>query len=496
MRDSLLVAGLLGFTSGILCRSFFFFPWQILAFIFLLVGILIFSWLRARKIVYLMCAVTLLGVIVGAGRVMLATPSLPETFASRVGTEVLLEGVVSRESDIRETTQRVTIEVEDDGERTKVLAVAPLYPEIQYGSRVTVRGMLARPEPFETDTGRTFRYDRFLAKDGIFALVESASIDTVAPREGIASLIMQTLLEGKHKFQEGLARAIPEPGASLANGLLTGGKQGLGPKLLDAFIVAGLVHIVVLSGYNVMIVAEGVMRALSFLPRRGSAIAAGITIALFVLAAGAGAASVRAGLMAGLALVARATGRTYAVVRALLIVAVLMLLMNPLLLAFDPGFQLSFVATLGLILLAPILEARFTKIRSVFWRELLAATLAAQIAVLPLLLFQTGLFSIVSLPANLLVLPLVPIAMLLAALAGVVGMLLPAFAPFAGLPAYALLSFIITTAEFTSTLPLASIVVPKFPFWITVAAYLGLGYVIAKMSAKQTASSTSMRLKL
>ncbi|MES2931454.1 MAG: ComEC/Rec2 family competence protein [Patescibacteria group bacterium] len=493
MSRTLLVAGPLGFTGGLLCRSFFFFPWQVLVFALLLSGIFVLAWMHARRVLYGACAVALLGVAIGAGRVMLAPSSLPETFASRIGTEVVLEGVVSREPDIRETTQRVTIKVEDSGERTNALAIAPLYPEIEYGSRVAIRGTLAYPEPFETDTGRTFRYDRFLAKEGIFALVESASIDTIAPREGITSLITQTLLNGKHQFQEGLARAIPEPGASLANGLLTGGKQGLGPKLLDAFIVTGLVHIVVLSGYNVMIVAEGVMRSLSFLPRRGSAIAAGITIALFVLAAGAGAASVRAGLMAGLALVARATGRTYAVVRALLVVAVLMLFMNPLLLAFDPGFQLSFVATLGLILLAPILEARFTKIRSAFWRELLAATLAAQIAVLPLLLFQTGLFSLVSIPANLLVLPFVPLAMLLAALAGGIGMVLPALAPFAGLPAHAVLSFIIWIAEFASTLPVASVAVPKFPFLITIAVYLGLGYVVAKMPAKREASPAFVR---
>lgn len=497
MRDTLLFAGLLGFLSGILCRSFFFFPWQALVFVLLLASILFLAWVMVhRRILYLVCAVVLLSAFVGAGRVMLAPSSLPETFASRVGTEIMLEGVVQAEPDIRETTQRVAVEVEDSGQRTKVLVVAPLYPEIEYGSRVVIRGTLAYPEPFETDTGRTFRYDRFLAKDGIFALVESASIHTLAPREGIASLLMQTLLEGKHQFQEGLARAIAEPGASLANGLLTGGKQGLGPKLLDAFVVAGLVHIVVLSGYNVMIVAEGVMRTLSFLPKRGSALVAGITIGLFVLAAGAGAASVRAGLMAGLALVARATGRTYAVVRALLVVAVGMLLMNPLLLAFDPGFQLSFVATLGLILLAPILETRLTKIRSAFWRELLAATLAAQIAVLPLLLFQTGLFSLVSLPANILVLPFVPVAMLLAALAGVVGVLLPALAPLAGLPAHVILSYIIAAAEFASALPLASIAIPKFPFWITVVGYLGLGYVITKMSAKNETSLTSVRSRL
>jgi competence protein ComEC len=184
--------------------------------------------------------------------------------------------------------------------------------------------------------------------------------------------------------------------------------------------------------------------------------------------------------MAGLALLARATGRTYAVLRALILAGVLMLLLNPLLLADDPGFQLSFVATLGLILLAPVLEARLGFMRSVFWRDLLAATLAAQSAVLPLLLYQTGLFSLVSLPANLLVLPFVPAAMALSFFGGVVGMALPALASLAGFPAYLLLTGIIEASRAAAALPLAAVTVPQFPFAIVVVAYAMLGYVIAK----------------
>ncbi|MDQ1299648.1 MAG: Competence protein ComEC [Patescibacteria group bacterium] len=492
MRDSLFVAGLLGLTSGILCRSFFLFPWQFLFFMLVVAGIFCFAWLFQQRVFYIVCAVFIIGSVFGAGRVMLAPASLPPEFVPLIGSGIELQGKVIAEPDIRETTQRIRIEIAKDGSFAKVLAVAPLYPETYYGAQVIVRGKLTYPEPFETDTGRTFRYDQFLAKDAVFALVESASIETVRAGEDLGSRIMGTLLYGKHVFQEGLARAIPEPGASLASGLITGGKQGLGTTLLDAFIVAGLVHIVVLSGYNVMIVAEGILRTFAFLPRRSSAILAGLVIALFVLAAGAGAASVRAGLMAGLGLVARATGRTYAVVRALLVVAAVMLLMNPLLLAFDPGFQLSFVATLGLILLAPIIEIQLTLIRSLFWRDLLAATLAAQIAVLPLLLYQTGLFSLVSLPANLLVLPLVPLAMLLSAFAGLIGAALPGIAPFLGLPAHLILSIIISIAEFASSLSLASVSVPQFPFLVTVLSYVSLGFVIAKMPAK-TESSRALR---
>ncbi len=455
---------------------------------FVVVSILCLAWFLKQRTLYIVCAVFVIGSILGAGRVMLAPASLSPEFLPLIGSEIELQGTVIAEPDIRETTQRIRLEVTKDGSSARVLAVAPLYPEISYGAEVIVRGKLEHPEPFETDTGRTFRYDQFLAKDTIFALVKSASLETIGPGEDLETYVMRVLLNGKHVFQEGLAQAIPEPGASLASGLITGGKQGLGTTLLDAFIVAGLVHIVVLSGYNVMIVAEGVLRTFAFLPRRSSAILAGVVIALFVLAAGAGAASIRAGLMAGLGLIARATGRTYAVVRALFVVAVIMLLMNPLLLAFDPGFQLSFIATLGLILLAPIIELRLTIVQSPFWRDLIAATLAAQIAVLPLLLYQTGLFSFVSLPANLLVLPLVPLAMLLSALAGVMGVILPGAAPLLGLPAHFVLSFIIYLAEFVSSLSLASVSIPQFPFFVTVLSYVGLGYVIAKMPANSETS--------
>jgi competence protein ComEC len=156
-----------------------------------------------------------------------------------------------------------------------------------------------------------------------------------------------------------------------------------------------------------------------------------------------------------------------------------MLLFNPLLLVHDPGFQLSFLATLGLILLHPLIECRLGFVRPSMLRDILASTLAAQIAVLPLLLYQTGLLSLVAVPANLLVLPLVPLAMLLAAIAGVLSLLMPMFAPLFGFPAYLVLSYTIGIARLSADFPLASIGVPSFPFVFVVLAYGALGYVIA-----------------
>lgn len=489
MRDSLFIAGVSGFLGGVVCRSFLLFPVPVLWVVLLTAGIFLGAWLVVRRSQYLAAVLFLICAVVGSARVMYVPTTLPPSFTPLVNTAVSFEGVVVADPDVRETTMRVTIEVSNDGDTTKVLAVAPLYPSVRYGDHVRVSGTLVLPEPFTTDMGRTFRYDTFLAKDGVFGLVEQATLETTGVREGVFTRVLGALIDMKHLFLSGISRALPEPHAALAGGLVAGGKQGLGTTLLDAFVVSGLIHIVVLSGYNVMIIAEAVLRGLSFLPKRIAATIAASTIGAFVLAAGAGAASIRAGLMAGLALLARATGRTYAVLRALVVVAVLMVLWNPLLLVHDPGFQLSFIATLGLILGAPLIEERLSIIRNAFIRDVTASTLAAQIAVLPLLLYQTGLLSLVAFPANIIVLPVVPFAMAASALAGVVGMVVPPLAPIMGLPAYVLLSFIITSVEYAATLPLAALTIPAFPFFVTVLVYGILGAWIVRIYRKRGATN-------
>ena len=269
--------------------------------------------------------------------------------------------------------------------------------------------------------------------------------------------------------------------SALAIGLLTGGKQGLGEQLLLAFTVSGLLPIVVLSGYNVMIVAESVQRFLRFLPRRFSILVAAITVLLFVLASGAGASAVRAGMMEGVALFARATGRTYDALRALVFVLVLMVVLQPYVLVYDPGFQFSFMATLGLILLSPRVLPFLMWIKSPLIRDTLSTTIAAQLCVLPLLLYATGNLSFVAVPANLLVLPIIPLTMLFSFIAGLVGMVAPLAAPMVGIPAYALLSYMIEVARRAGEFPLSATTLDAFPFWIVLVLYVVLFFVARRL---------------
>jgi len=300
---------------------------------------------------------------------------------------------------------------------------------------------------------------------------------------------------------------MPEPYASLAGGVVIGGKTGLGTDLQNAFVRSGLVQIIVLSGYNVMVVAEWVMAALALTPlsKRWGAGAGALAILLFVGVAGASATALRAMLMAFIALYARGTGRTYAASRALLFVVLLMLVWNPLYLAFDPGFGLSVAATAGLIWLAPVLEQwllRFRRVRQVqrsetlsenavspakspFWLNALATTLAAQIAVLPLLLYDTGNLSLVAVPANLLVMPFMPLAMSFSALAGLAGMafsLAPALGMALAFPGYLANGYLLFIAEKSAGLPLAALTLPPFPFWLVLVAYAALTLLTKRFS--------------
>lgn len=482
MEARLLITGVVGFSLGVLSASFFTVPWAGIGFA-LLMGVL-FALFRfwKKEGAYLVAGVLFITVSLGMVRTVLQPSALPDTFRPLIGEVAAIEGIVVADPDVRESSQRLTIEIEDDGVKTRVLVVAPPYPTVSYGESVHAIGKLELPESFDTVSGRVFRYDKFLAKDGVFAVMQNADIEITAPRTGLWTQMRGSLSDFKFTGLSALATALPEPQASLAGGLILGGKQGLGKDLLDDFIRSGLVHIVVLSGYNVMIVADAVFRLFGFLSKRTAAFAAAATIIAFVVSAGAGAASIRAGVMACIALYGRASGRTYDAFRALIVAGLLMLLWNPLTLAFDPGFQLSFLATLGLMFGAPITERWLAFVKSTFLREIAASTMAAQIAVLPLLLYQNGLFSVVALPTNLLVLPFVPFAMLASAVAGAAGLLIPSFAPIFAFPAYLVLSYITNLVEFAAHLPFAAIALPAFPFVLVLVAYALLSAYVYKTS--------------
>jgi len=480
---SILIAVVSGFASGVFVRSVFNAGWPVILFIFILAALLsAAAFLKPRR-VYSLGAVFCIFIAFGMVRTTFIDSSLPDEFVRDVKNRVSYDGIVVSDPDVRDANQRVAIRVTSGKDSTTMLAVAPRSPSVAVGDHVRVSGTLAIPEAFADDNGRIFRYDKYLERDGVRFMLNFAylRVSEEAPWYSIPSALARV----KHSFLNGLQATLPEPYASLAGGVVIGGKSVLGNDLKDAFVRSGLVQIIVLSGYNVMIVAEWIMAALAYtkLPKRWGAVAGILAVLVFVGIAGASATALRAMLMAFIALYARATGRSYAASRALLVVVFLMIFWNPLYLVFDPGFGLSVAATAGLIWLAPIIETFLTFLKNTFWKNAVATTLAAQIAVLPLLLYDTGNLSLVSIPANLLTMPMVPLAMGFSALAGFAGILFNSFAPFVGIvlafPSYLANAYLIFIANESAALPFAAFTLPSFPFWLVLVAYAMLIYIVS-----------------
>lgn len=389
-----------------------------------------------------------------------------------VGRRLTIEGTIVSDPEHRGVTRRAKLSVKrlggDTVERVHVLAVFDAAERVSYGDTLALSGILTLPDAFETDNGRTFDYAHYLRKDGMTALLRNPT--TLSQKPAPRSL-RGALFSLKHVFQRNSESVYPEPQGGLLKGMLLGENDALPADLQDVFIQAGLVHIVVLSGYNVSLVADALMKTVSFLPRAGMLAVGSVSIVLFVAMVGAPATAVRAGIMALLIVLTRALRRPQALLRALLCAGLVMVAWNPFILVYDPSFQLSFLATLGLILFGSALETKLLFFpEHLHFRAIAAATLATQIMVLPALLYMSGVVSLVSLPANLLALVAVPFSMFF----GFFGALFAALPLLSFLPATAatlLLSYVIAIAKFATALPGSSFLVREFPLWLVFLLY-------------------------
>lgn len=281
-----------------------------------------------------------------------------------------------------------------------------------------------------------------------------------------------------------LGRVIPEPHSAFMGGLTVGARKSIPKDLQDDFRKTGVIHIIVLSGYNITIVSDTIMRFSSFLPRMFGVTLGVLGIILFSIMTGASATVVRASLMALLVILARVTGRFYEMSWALFVTGFLMVFQNPKILRFDSSFQLSFLATLSLIYLEPYFEKRFQFITKKFkLREIVSSTCATQIFVLPLILYKMGLFSAVSLPVNLLILTFVPATMFFGFITGGIGIFSSILSVPFGWLSYALTQYELWIVKIFASLPFASKTISNFPLWLMLLVYIIYAIIILKINA-------------
>lgn len=430
------------------------------------------------KIFYLICLSLIL--VFGVFKVLVFPISPPSFFENQLGEKIAVSGEVVASPEQKENSQKLLVEIEEVGEKTKMLVTVASGLDFAYGDEVYISGVLEKPENFITDTGKEFDYINYLAKDGIFYLINYAKVEVVSTSNG--NPVKRALFAFKEKFLEKINYAILGNESLLMGGLILGEKASFSQELRQKFIDTGTIHIIALSGYNITIVAEWFMKLFVFLPQT-FAIGAGIfSIFLFVLMTGASSTGVRAGIMAVLALVARATGRTYDIGRALLLAATIMIIINPMILLYDVSFQLSFIATIAVIYLSPRLEKHFMWVTKRFGlRDIICVTFSAYLFVLPFILYKMGNLSIVALPANILILLFIPITMLFGFITGFVGLFFPFLSLFFGFISSLLLSYELGVINFLSSLPFASLSISNFPLLLTILIYI---YFIYKLFGK------------
>lgn len=261
-------------------------------------------------------------------------------------------------------------------------------------------------------------------------------------------------LQVRDAFADRVREAVHEPAASLGVGFLLGQKSALPPQLVEDLQVAGLTHIVVASGYNLMILVRLARRLFEKTSRYLATVASGTLIIGFIAMTGMTPSMTRAGLVAGLGLAAWYVGRKFHPVTLLVFSAAVTVVIDPSNVWGNVGWMLSFAAFAGVMIVAPILTAYFFgKEKVPFVPQLFIETTAAQLVTIPILAATFGTVSVISLLANVLVLPLIPFTMLLVCMVGVTGVIVPFLQPIVAWGAQAVLDTIINVVKWCATQP-------------------------------------------
>ena len=436
--------------------------------------------------------ILLLAICLGAVRYQLSIPKFDAfhiAFYNDRDYDLLITGYLVEPPDYRDkyTNLRLQVTAVDTGDgdlRASGLLLVRVSNNqtFHYGDILRLRGKLQTPPENEE-----FSYRDYLAAQHVHSYMSSAEV-TVLPGNG-GNPISSALYAIKEKSLNNIYRLFPDPESSLLAGILLGVDTGLTRELQQAFKNTGTAHIIAISGFNISIIA-GIFFAFfsRFFGERRGAVVAIIGIALYTFVVGADAAVVRAAVMGSLALFAKQVGRRQFALNTLLAVALLMTLWNPLL-VWDVGFQLSFFATLGLILYAdPFTQFADRVIRNFFptstaervvelFSEFVLLTLAAQLTTIPIMAYHFQRISLVSFIANPFILPAQPAVMILGGLAVLLSLV---WFPLGQLMAWVAWPFVVYTirmVEIFDRVPHGTLFLGKFSIWFVILFYASLFFV-------------------
>ncbi len=419
---------------------------------------------------------SIIGFLFGAIYLLFSLPNISDFYlvqlaqeSKNTGRNIEISGYINTFPKIKE--YKVQFEVLIHGEKLlvqkyiKYQKSSEISPEtLQYGDFIHLSGKIELPEKTQDSISMDipeFQYDRFLAKDNIFVLMKNPIITEVLNINELEKVennkvrdFWKYIFSIRTHFEENITHKLAYPENEYALGITLGDESGIPQKIIEDFNTTGLRHLLALSGMNITIIILFLSVLFFFLPKILRIIAISFFIFVFVMLTGASSSVVRAAVMGVVGIIALQSGRKLEPLNLLILALSFITLYNPFLLYSDISLQFSVLAVLGLMYIEPILYSG--RVKSGNKNELLqvlSATLAAQIAVLPLMIVFFEQVSLISPITNLLVVPISTLAMILVFVTALpfVGWF---FMPFA----YFLLHITLFIAEIFAQIPHASIV--------------------------------------
>lgn len=423
--------------------------------------------------------------LLGVGRVELSLGEIRNIKETKIDVDV--QAKIVKEPEKKEYFKNLVVETNEDNlfknsndKKVRVLVRSELYQDFNYGDNIKLKCQVENIKNFSSD----FDYRMYLAKDDIYYSCAKAEIKKISDGE---NNWYKFILKIRNDLEKSLAKIIPQPEAALAQGILFGGSNRLSKEMQDLFSQTGMSHIVAVSGYNVTIIAEYLMIIGIFLGlwRTQAFYAAILGIFIFIAAIGFPSSALRAGVMGILILWAIKNGRLANFENAILLAGTIMLVINPLILRWDIGFQLSFLATIGLVKLSPIWEKYILK-KYKAWgiTEIIMMTISAQLFVLPIILYNFHNLALISILANVLILPVIPVTMLFALLTTIFSFVFYPLALIFGWLAYALLKYEIEIIALLASWKFSNVTIDNFSYLSVVIWYVVLGSVIYFINKK------------
>ncbi len=460
---------LIAFMTGVFVRSFCDWPVQ-LPLLFGAVVTIFGIWRPKMFLAGLIVIFCVIGCLYYEFRSSEKNPNLLSYYN---GQYVSFIGIISNEVEVQSDHQKITVEARrltktDEKISGKILIKTGLYPKHNYGDELEIACEILEPEPIED-----FEYDKYLALSKIYSVCYRPNTEKIS--EGKGSFINSVIFRFKNSLLNVVNKMMAEPQASFLAGLLVGARRGIPDSLMEDFHRTGVTHIIAISGYNITIIASIVLSLTQkYIGRKRAFWLVLAALGFFAILTGAQASVVRATYMGIIVLIARQIGRLSRVGHVIIATAWLITMFNPLALAYDAGFQLSFLATIGLVYFCPIIEPYFSWLTErLSLRESLVSTLSATVLTLPLIVYQFGRLSLVAPLVNLLILPAIPIVMGIGFVSAIAGFASLAIGQLIGWAAWLIMEYIITVVQGFSGLGFASYEIPNLSI-----IFLILGYTL------------------